>query len=220
MVTWFDVRTGAHIARASQPLVGVNSKRCLEDERLVRELAALTFREVLNQEGEVVWAPCTYYIVDARSKLATRGNQAMGKGTEQVRVCRWNRSVRGGGYFVSVQQCTPHQAHASMCSTKNFLLSSSSSSSCTIMRTPNPLIPWYRILYTPGEVLPGRPAHDRLALHEHRQHSQGPRVLRRALWPREAGRPGRLCLSHGMVGESGPNRMAAPSHACLEGVRC
>ena len=92
VVTWFDVRTGAHIARASQPSVGlVNSKRCLEDERLVRELAALTFREVLNEEGDVVWAPCTYYIVDARSKLAARGNAAMGKGTEQVKYYRDGR---------------------------------------------------------------------------------------------------------------------------------
>jgi hypothetical protein len=84
VVTWFDVRTGAHIARSAQPLVGVNSKRCLEDEKLVRDLAALTFREVVNAQGDVVWAPCTYFIVDARSKFATRGNQAMGKGTEQV----------------------------------------------------------------------------------------------------------------------------------------
>lgn len=84
VVTWFDVRTGAHIARAAQPLVGVNSKRCAEDEKLVRDLAALTFREALSPAGDAVPAPCTYYIVDARSKLATRGNQAMGKGTEQV----------------------------------------------------------------------------------------------------------------------------------------
>jgi hypothetical protein len=84
VVTWFDVRTGAHIARSAQPLVGMNSKRCLEDEKLVRDLAALTFREVVNAQGDVVWAPCTYYIADARSKFATRGNQAMGKGTEQV----------------------------------------------------------------------------------------------------------------------------------------
>ena len=48
VVTWFDVRTGATIARCSQPLVGMNSKRSGDDERLVRELALLTYKETLG----------------------------------------------------------------------------------------------------------------------------------------------------------------------------
>lgn len=86
VVTWFDIRTGASIARSSQPLVGMNSKRCPEDEKLLREYAALTFRE--GMDGPL---PCTYFIVDARSKVATRGNQLMGKGVEQIKYYRDNR---------------------------------------------------------------------------------------------------------------------------------
>ena len=53
---------------------------------MLRELAALTFREVVNAEGDVVDGVSTYFICDARSKVATRGNQLMGKGVEQVRL--------------------------------------------------------------------------------------------------------------------------------------
>jgi myotubularin-related protein 6/7/8 len=67
VVTWFDIRTGASISRSSQPLVGMNSKRCFEDEKLIRELAALTFRE--GMDGEL---PCTFFIVDARSKVCEK----------------------------------------------------------------------------------------------------------------------------------------------------
>jgi len=91
VVTWFDVRTGASIARCAQPLVGMNSKRCVEDEKMVQALAALTYREVMNKDGDLEPGHFAYYIVDARSKVATRGNQLMGKGVEQVKYYRDSR---------------------------------------------------------------------------------------------------------------------------------
>ena len=45
-MTWFDVRTGATIARSPQPLVGMHSKRSADDEKLIRELAHLTYKEL------------------------------------------------------------------------------------------------------------------------------------------------------------------------------
>lgn len=66
--------TRAVLSRASQPLVGLRSNRCLADERLVTELA---------------WAAgCaneTHVIVDARSPLAAKGNRAMGESAAPAR---------------------------------------------------------------------------------------------------------------------------------------
>mmetsp|Transcript_106652 Transcript_106652/g.309249 ORF Transcript_106652/g.309249 Transcript_106652/m.309249 type:complete len:873 (-) Transcript_106652:11550-14168(-) len=78
VVTWFDPSTGCSIARCSQPMVGMNSKRCVEDERLVLALAALTNRPLRNGTHR-------YCIMDARSKVATQGNRLMGKGVEQTK---------------------------------------------------------------------------------------------------------------------------------------
>jgi len=101
VITWFDIRTGASIARSSQPLVGMNSKRCFEDEKLLKEYAALTFRE--GMDGPL---PCTYYIVDARSKVATRGNQLMGKGVEQIKY------YRDGRYSTDIKYMNIGNIHA------------------------------------------------------------------------------------------------------------
>lgn len=65
-VVYKDAPSGATLSRCAQPLVGLQSNRSAEDERLVAQLA----------NGRKM------YIVDARPKLSTQGNRLMGKGTE------------------------------------------------------------------------------------------------------------------------------------------
>ena len=78
VVTWFDPTTGVSIARCSQPMVGMNSKRCVEDEKLVLAYGALPGRPLRNGTHR-------YCLVDARSKVATQGNRLMGKGVENTK---------------------------------------------------------------------------------------------------------------------------------------
>jgi hypothetical protein len=72
VVTWQHPKSKAVIARCAQPLVGLNSKRCSADEKLLQVIA--------NCGG----AKRSLYILDARSQLASAGNRALGKGTEMM----------------------------------------------------------------------------------------------------------------------------------------
>jgi hypothetical protein len=72
VVCWIHRGNGATISRASQPLVGLKSARCLEDELLVKLLCCSGNEHIFGR----------YLIVDARGQLAAVGNKAMGKGTE------------------------------------------------------------------------------------------------------------------------------------------
>lgn len=69
VVSWMHPGNKATICRSSQPMVGLKSTRCNQDEQLVRLLCSTD-------------ASSKYVIMDARSQLAAVGNKAMGKGTE------------------------------------------------------------------------------------------------------------------------------------------
>ncbi|RHY02328.1 hypothetical protein DYB36_003942 [Aphanomyces astaci] len=79
VVCWQHPTNHAVIARSSQPLVGLKSARCAEDEQLVAALlcgggsSSLLFPSAHR-----------YVIMDARGQLAAAGNKAMGKGTEST----------------------------------------------------------------------------------------------------------------------------------------
>lgn len=73
-ITWIDSKTGAVIARCSQPLVGLKNARNAEDEKLVQLLCTSALAQT-NFNSR-------YCIMDARGQLAAVGNKAMGKGTE------------------------------------------------------------------------------------------------------------------------------------------
>ncbi|KAL1525311.1 hypothetical protein AB1Y20_020172 [Prymnesium parvum] len=68
-LTWLHAN-GAALCRSAQPLSGLGDRRCVEDEQLLQAVAAS------NPSGKPL------IIVDCRSRVATLGNAAMGKGTE------------------------------------------------------------------------------------------------------------------------------------------
>ncbi|RHY23259.1 hypothetical protein DYB32_009259, partial [Aphanomyces invadans] len=76
---WQHPTNHAVIARSSQPLVGLKSARCAEDEQLVQLLCGGH-----ATSGEVFPSGFRYVIMDARGQLAAAGNKAMGKGTEST----------------------------------------------------------------------------------------------------------------------------------------
>lgn len=72
-VIWADRDSGTALLRCAQPSVGVKSKRCLEDEKLMDSIGACN-------------SLCkTVFILDARPRLNARANQFMGRGFEQNR---------------------------------------------------------------------------------------------------------------------------------------
>ena len=68
-VVWADKRTRVTLSRSSQPLVGLQQNRCLEDEKLILRLRMMNNRD-------------KYFIIDARGKMSSHGNRLMGKGSE------------------------------------------------------------------------------------------------------------------------------------------
>ncbi|OQR84668.1 alpha-1,3-mannosyltransferase [Achlya hypogyna] len=78
-VSWQHPINHAVICRSSQPLVGLKSARCAEDEDLVRLLCAPE-----NPHAVAAYQSYRYVIMDARGQLAAAGNKAMGKGTEST----------------------------------------------------------------------------------------------------------------------------------------
>ncbi|DBA04086.1 TPA: hypothetical protein N0F65_009433 [Lagenidium giganteum] len=83
VVAWLHRGNGATISRSSQPMVGLKSNRCVEDELLVRLICCSGNQ---NSFGR-------YVIMDARGQLAAVGNKAMGKGTEIPANYRGSRIV-------------------------------------------------------------------------------------------------------------------------------
>jgi hypothetical protein len=71
-IVWCDPETHAVIARCAQPLVGIKSQRSPDDERYIALMRMLGGKS-------------KFYIVDARSRVATIGNKAIGKGTEMIK---------------------------------------------------------------------------------------------------------------------------------------
>ncbi|KAF0694765.1 Aste57867_14363 [Aphanomyces stellatus] len=80
VVSWQHAINHAVIARSSQPLVGLKSARCAEDEQLVQALCGLGG----GGGGNTYPMAFRYIIMDARGQLAAAGNKAMGKGTEST----------------------------------------------------------------------------------------------------------------------------------------
>ncbi|KAK8798785.1 hypothetical protein WA158_007869 [Blastocystis sp. Blastoise] len=70
---WMHPKTHAVLCRCAQPMVGIKVKRCPEDEKHLRLLMGAGGAKTDH-----------YYIVDARSRIAAMGNQAGGKGTENL----------------------------------------------------------------------------------------------------------------------------------------
>ncbi|KAL3915156.1 MAG: hypothetical protein SGPRY_007353, partial [Prymnesium sp.] len=68
-LTWLHPN-GAALCRSSQPLSGLGDRRCMEDEQLLQAVCES------NPSGKPM------VIADCRSRVATLGNAAMGKGTE------------------------------------------------------------------------------------------------------------------------------------------
>ncbi|KAH9091083.1 hypothetical protein Ae201684P_006484 [Aphanomyces euteiches] len=77
VVSWQHPTNQAVIARSSQPLVGLKSTRCAEDEQLVQMLCS-------GSGDKGYHSNFRYVIMDARGQLAAAGNKAMGKGTEST----------------------------------------------------------------------------------------------------------------------------------------
>jgi hypothetical protein len=112
--TWLDPVTGAVLARASQPLAGMNNKRSAEDVLLLEALRVANRRGSTGSSasdpgsssssspvsspvsssgsdggagsnGLVAASGPPLYIADCRGKVAVQGNQLQGKGAEDVR---------------------------------------------------------------------------------------------------------------------------------------
>jgi hypothetical protein len=71
-IVWRDKETRATMSRSSQPLVGMSSNRCFDDEKLLRCLMELSGKQ-------------RFVIIDARRRIASYGNKAIGKGTELLK---------------------------------------------------------------------------------------------------------------------------------------
>lgn len=80
MLSYVHRANEATITRCSQPLAGVQQKRCPQDEQLVQSIFATCPQQV------------THYIIDARPRLNAVANRASGAGyeaTEHYRNCRY-----------------------------------------------------------------------------------------------------------------------------------
>ncbi|OQS05387.1 hypothetical protein THRCLA_02471 [Thraustotheca clavata] len=64
------------LARSSQPMYGIQSKRCEADRQLLK-----AYRDAANKNSAGLAPPL--HIVDARKVIATQGNRLVGKGVEQ-----------------------------------------------------------------------------------------------------------------------------------------
>lgn len=71
-LTWIHPSNTSSLWRCSQPKVGLNSSRCLEDEKMLKTLSRI------NSSNRIVW------IVDARPKLNAYGNRFTGAGFENT----------------------------------------------------------------------------------------------------------------------------------------
>ena len=100
VVTWYNKRTGGVLVRASQPQIGLTSKRCEEDEYLCNLYRMKGNKEdgslpkpnspKPNASSASVYAPYMsvsndigFYIMDARSQLAAEGNRVRKGGIEK-----------------------------------------------------------------------------------------------------------------------------------------
>lgn len=79
-MTYRNQKTQTCLCRSSQPLAGIMQKSCVADVYLLNLYRTSgvfnTLREMDN--------PATFYIVDARSRIAANANMAAGKGTEDI----------------------------------------------------------------------------------------------------------------------------------------
>jgi len=105
VVSWVHPQSKAVLARCAQPLRGVSNAVCQADERLVRAIMNVTnpmevpipsqtgFSNFFSSDPEPLrklqtcapgeYEPTrNYVIMDARSQIASMGNQVLGKGTE------------------------------------------------------------------------------------------------------------------------------------------
>lgn len=77
-ITYREANTGAVLSRSSQPMAGVQGKRCEADEKLL---------DLFRTQGELdeeLANPSQLHILDCRGQLAATGNQALGKGVENT----------------------------------------------------------------------------------------------------------------------------------------
>lgn len=75
-VTYRHRNTGAVLTRSAQPLVGLTTKKCPADEKM---LDLYRLKGISNDPNEFE-LPSKFYILDARRQIAATLNKAAGKG--------------------------------------------------------------------------------------------------------------------------------------------
>ncbi|KAH3743660.1 Myotubularin 1 [Pelomyxa schiedti] len=74
VVCWINSVTGATLSRSAQPIIGLFSKKCNEDQKLLHELLQLNY--IFQQSG----GDHKLHVMDARANIAAAANSLSGKG--------------------------------------------------------------------------------------------------------------------------------------------